>query len=211
MGSRLVGNQHSQVEGCTVRLCECGCGLPAPIAKMTAKRIGHIKGQPVRFRHGHWARTDAMRGDKNQNWKGGSFVHGSGYIMVQAPEHPRANSSGYVLEHIVIAERALGHYLPLRAEVHHVNETRADNRNKNLVICQDGAFHRLLHARKRAYQACGDPTARQCWLCRKWDPVCDRGKGKASYHKQCFLQYQQSKRSQRSKPCQNPFDSQRQR
>lgn len=39
------------------KTCECGCGQPAPIAKMTAKRIGHVKGQPVRFIAGHYSRT----------------------------------------------------------------------------------------------------------------------------------------------------------
>ncbi len=36
-----------------IKLCECGCGEPAPIAKMNDKRRGHIKGQPIRFVHGH--------------------------------------------------------------------------------------------------------------------------------------------------------------
>lgn len=34
-------------------LCECGCGQPAPLAKQTNKRFGHVKGQPVRFIHNH--------------------------------------------------------------------------------------------------------------------------------------------------------------
>jgi hypothetical protein len=35
------------------QLCECGCGLPTPIAQRNRKSIGHIKGQPVRFIQGH--------------------------------------------------------------------------------------------------------------------------------------------------------------
>jgi hypothetical protein len=35
------------------KLCECGCGHPAPIAKETNHRKGHVQGQPVRFIHGH--------------------------------------------------------------------------------------------------------------------------------------------------------------
>jgi len=35
------------------KLCECGCGKPAPIAKNTDKRRGHIKGQSLRFIRGH--------------------------------------------------------------------------------------------------------------------------------------------------------------
>jgi len=36
-----------------VKLCECGCNQPAPIAKMTDRRYGHVKGQSVRYCHGH--------------------------------------------------------------------------------------------------------------------------------------------------------------
>jgi len=36
-----------------VKLCECGCGRPAPIAKATYPSKGHVKGQPVRFITGH--------------------------------------------------------------------------------------------------------------------------------------------------------------
>ncbi len=38
------------------KLCECGCGEPAPIAKMTDRRYGAIKGQPQRFVYGHMRR-----------------------------------------------------------------------------------------------------------------------------------------------------------
>ena len=37
----------------SVKLCECGCGEPAPLAKWNDKRKGHVKGQPVRFVPGH--------------------------------------------------------------------------------------------------------------------------------------------------------------
>lgn len=43
-------------------LCACGCGYPAPVAKATSRRLGHVKGQPVRFIHGHHAR---LRRTKN--------------------------------------------------------------------------------------------------------------------------------------------------
>jgi hypothetical protein len=33
--------------------CHCRCGQLAPIAKMTSRRLGHVKGQPIRFISGH--------------------------------------------------------------------------------------------------------------------------------------------------------------
>jgi hypothetical protein len=39
-----------------MKLCECGCNQPAPIAKKTYARVGHVKGQPVRFVNGHQRR-----------------------------------------------------------------------------------------------------------------------------------------------------------
>ena len=36
-----------------IKLCECCCGQPAPIATSTNKRRGVIKGQPRRFIQGH--------------------------------------------------------------------------------------------------------------------------------------------------------------
>lgn len=39
-----------------VKLCECGCGQPAPIATGTDRRHGAVKGRPVRFIRGHNSR-----------------------------------------------------------------------------------------------------------------------------------------------------------
>ena len=56
-----------------------------------------------------------------------------------------------------IATRALGKTLPPRAEVHHHDENPDNNKNTNLVICQDHAYHMLLHVRARVVRAGGDP------------------------------------------------------
>lgn len=89
------------------------------------------------------------------------------YKQTWAPGHPNASSSGCVSEHILFAERALGHLLPAGAQVHHVDENRFNNANRNLVICHDGAFHKLLHTRARVIKSGGDPnTQRVCSTCR---------------------------------------------
>lgn len=126
-----------------------------------------------------------------------------------------ANGSGYTqggyrgfqvngkrtFEHVSIAELALGKKLPSGAVVHHVNENRLDNRNENLVICQDRAYHNLIHARMRALDATGDANKRPCRYCKQyddlknlkvypranttsyWHPQCNRNAAKEKYHK----------------------------
>lgn len=46
-----------------------------------------------------------------------------------------------------IALKALGKPLPFNACIHHVNGKHWDNRNCNLVICENNAYHMLLHSR----------------------------------------------------------------
>jgi hypothetical protein len=47
-------------------------------------------------------------GENNPAWKGGSYIEPEkGYRMIRMPDHPRARQNGYVLEHVVIAEKML--------------------------------------------------------------------------------------------------------
>ena len=131
--------------------CECGCGRPAPIAKMTSKGKGHVKGQPMRFIYKHRGRS--FKGENNPSWNGGKFIDGHGYVRILRPDHPEANNKGYINEHRLIAEEVLGKSLPSGAVMHHVNGDKTDNRRKNLVICQDENYHGLLHKRQRAIKA----------------------------------------------------------
>jgi hypothetical protein len=100
-------------------------------------------------------------------WKGGKTVS-HGYAVKSAPGHPKATSNSYVYEHILVAEVALGRVLPKSAVVHHVDLCSSNNRNSNLVICQDQAYHMLLHARLRIQRAGGDPNLDKiCGTCKK--------------------------------------------
>lgn len=83
-------------------LCACGCGQPVNIAPASNARHGYVRGKPYRFLRGHH-----LRGRNHHNWQGGRKQHGKGYVMVLAKDHPRANPDGYVMEHIVVAERAI--------------------------------------------------------------------------------------------------------
>lgn len=80
-----------------------------------------------------------------------------GYPQQLVGDHPNADRDGYVPIHILKCEKALGKHLPDKSEIHHFNEIRTDYSNTNLVICQDRAYHMLLHAKMRIVRAGGDP------------------------------------------------------
>ncbi len=129
-------------------LCQCGCGLTAPIARQTETKRGYVKGQPVRYLPGHNQKTRQRK---------------SGYRM----RHDTI-SGRCVFEHILIAEKALGRPLPQGAQVHHVDENKLNNGPGNLVICQNVAYHKLLHVRTKVLRAGGDPnTQAMCSSCHQ--------------------------------------------
>ena len=140
-------------------LCECGCGQPAPIIQQTNTVRGYKKGQPHRFVMGHNGRMQ---------------IRTYGYHVRYVPSHPKASSAGDIPEHILIAERALGRYMPDGVEVHHVDGNTMNNAPSNLVICQDKAYHKLLHVRARIVQAGGNPnTHKLCGMCHQPRPLAD--------------------------------------
>ena len=88
------------------------------------------------------------------------------YAWVHVEEHPRKHK-GVVQEHIIIAERALGRLLPPAAVIHHVDGNGRNNAPSNLVICEDQAYHMILHARQRVMDAHGDPDSDKiCSTCQ---------------------------------------------
>lgn len=79
------------------------------------------------------------------NWRGGRTMEGEGYIQIWIPDHPYANSRGYVMEHRLVMEEVLGRYLEPQERVHHINEIRHDNRKENLALFPSMVEHLALH------------------------------------------------------------------
>lgn len=132
-----------------VKLCECGCGKPAPIATATQPKYGHIKGEPMRFVLGHarkqkreqfigpcepgtrmialtqgmYAKVDADDFEFINQWDW--FVM-SGYAV-----RNRSKQSGerHVFMHRVILQTPDG------MDTDHRNGDRLDNRRANLRVC----------------------------------------------------------------------------
>lgn len=160
-------------------VCACGCGLQPK--------------ESNRYIHGHNAahikRSNYPKGKDSPAWKGGAHQNDDGYHMIRVMDNARTNANKYMREHLLIAERALGRPLDRTMQVHHVNEDKSDNSPGNLVICQDQEYHRLLHRRRDALLATGDPTTLRCCLCRGYGgsdmSVTMVGKYQRSYHRHC--------------------------
>lgn len=132
----------------------------------------------------------AASGPAHYKWKGGRQITDKGYVRLKRPGHPRATVDGYVAEHILIAEKALGKPLPPKAVIHHHNGVKGDNKNSNLVICEDEAYHKLLHMRLNAYKACGHADWRRCRYCKTWDdPINLSIQDATVYHKRCATEH----------------------
>ena len=106
-----------------------------------------------------------------------------------------------VLRHVLVAERALGKRLPKGAEVHHVDYDRSNDRNDNLVICPNRAYHRLLHARTDALNACGHADWRRCGICKQYDAPQNIVQAKISkniWHPECRDDYERKRKARKN-------------
>lgn len=74
-----------------MKLCECGCGNAAPIAKQTDRSRGHIKGEPIRFIRFHqrrplearfWEKVEKAGPDDCWLWTG--QLNKDGYGVLRA-------------------------------------------------------------------------------------------------------------------------------
>lgn len=109
-----------------------------------ARALGLYKDPEIEFIN----RSNAKSGELNSCWKGGKRITAKGYIQVLDKKHPRADSSGYVMEHIKVFEEATGIRVPKNCDVHHINGNKQDNSINNLCLLTHGA-HTALHNRRK--------------------------------------------------------------
>lgn len=150
-------------------VCKCGCGRVTRIVKKNDTSRGLTKGAPRDFVHGHNA-----------------LKHG------QSRKTAKAGGGRRMELHRLIAERVLGKPLPHRADVHHADGNYLNNENRNLVVCEDRAYHRLLHMRTNVLRAGGNPnTDLFCHSCKHAKNAAEfkgrkqKSNGKASRCRSC--------------------------
>ena len=96
-------------------------------------------------------RSKAKSGKNASNWNGGGGGWNGGvrrtskgYIQILMPEHKRADKGGYVMEHILVYEKATGIEVPRNCCIHHLNGIKNDNRIENLYMMTNSA-HTIYH------------------------------------------------------------------
>jgi hypothetical protein len=80
-------------------------------------------------------------GEGSRLWKQGYTIDKSGYRLIFAPEHPFANTSGYVREHRLVMEEILGRYLTPLEVVHHIDGDKLNNSPENLERFDKNSEH----------------------------------------------------------------------
>lgn len=173
-GKNLPAKTEATIQPSLVGFCHCGCGAKTNISKTTDHRYGASAGEPRRYLPHHC----------HPLFKGGKAMS-RGYVYILNKEHPRSiPSTGYVFEHLFVVEKTLGRYLKKGEEVHHFNGKKSDNMHRNLIVCQDRSYHKLIEVRTRAFLATGDPQKRKCNYCKQYDDISNLRKHR---HKETYI------------------------
>ena len=143
----VLAYSHTDRHGYAAWICKCDCGREVIVCghelrNNETKSCGCLQRETM----------SAMAGESSPTWRGGKKKNHYGYMLAKADNHPRSDAKGYVLEHIFVAEQALGEYLPEGSIIHHINGIKDDNRLENLWWFLSQSEHMKHHARLKAKQ-----------------------------------------------------------
>ena len=138
-----------------------------PSLRTIAKAVGTNPARLRQFlaREGISRQPYSRAGKHNGHWNGGRRKNRQGYVQILCPEHPFANSIGYVWEHRLVMEKVLGRYLLPTEVVHHKDRQPDHNAPENLTLFQSNADHLQHELKGRVPRWTPETLARQNeWL-----------------------------------------------
>lgn len=121
----------------------------------------HICERPLTRRPSHANRThfcsracqgkwrSQHTGENAAHWKGGMAIHRGGRVKVYRPDHPDANTRGYVWRHRIVAEEKIGRRLRPEEVVHHIDGDQTNDHPDNLEVYADQAEHARYHGKTK--------------------------------------------------------------
>lgn len=107
-----------------------------------AQKLGYARGNIPKPMFG-------LKGELCPNFKGGSYTEKGGYKLLLIPQHYKADSRGYVREHVLIWEKVHNRKLPEGYHIHHINGIKNDNRPINLIALSKKTHDRLIPELKK--------------------------------------------------------------
>ena len=73
------------------------------------------------------------------------IISESGYQLIHMPNHPRANSNGYIGKSALVMEKDIKRFLTTEEVVHHKDGNKLNNNIKNLILFKNKSEHRKYH------------------------------------------------------------------
>jgi hypothetical protein len=125
-----------------VGLCQCGCGVKAPVAKQAIKSKGYKRGESMPFLQGHHAK----------------LMTGKSYRALYVGNNKAER------EHRIVMRNALGGNIPQGFEIHHINGDKRDNSVGNLKLVTPRE-HRRIHSGWRFIEG---QWIKLCSRCERW-------------------------------------------
>lgn len=130
-----VGNVHAHLKSAGIPTRDRKEGLRRDAEGRVVRAESKTRNASIRKAYEERAlRGERIAGPQHHHWKGGRVQKGQ-YIVVYAPDHPRAKPQNpYIQEHVLVMEKELGRFLDRDEIVHHRNHIKTDNRPENLEV-----------------------------------------------------------------------------